>query len=90
MGQAILVLGVGTFDVRFGLLQSGLAELHDGTESQIVAGLCQVKGQIRLLAELPGDKKTFVGPASVLPRVTHIPGNVISQIRQSLAICVRL
>src|ERR1700736_5583241 len=34
--QAILVLGVGALNVRFGLLQSSLAEFHDGAGPKFV------------------------------------------------------
>jgi hypothetical protein len=41
--------------VRFGLLQFGLAEFHDGTEAQIVTGLSEIQAEVGLFAKLLGN-----------------------------------
>jgi hypothetical protein len=47
--QPVLVLRVGIVNRSAGLLELCLAEFHNRTESKLVAGLCQLQAQIRLL-----------------------------------------
>src|SRR5665213_632295 len=56
-GEVGLVVeaGVGIFDLRLGLLQLSLAQLHDGADAEVVACLREIERGVGLIQQLRGD-----------------------------------
>jgi hypothetical protein len=65
LGQAILVFGVGVFDVGFGFLQLGLGKLNDGAETEMVARLGEREREIGLRTKVACYEEAFKGPAGI-------------------------
>ena len=83
-GQATLILRIGVRDIRFGLLQFGLPEFNDRTETEVVARLRQVQPKIRLVAKLLCEARPFERLPGLLPRDSSVARDTVTLVHQFL------
>lgn len=67
-----------------GPLQLSLAELDDGGQPKLVAGLREVEGQIGLRQQLPADVEALLGGRGIKPTGADVAGDVVLQVAQLL------
>ena len=87
--QPVLILRVGVVNRSAGLLQLRLAEFHDRTQSELVAGLRQLQTQIRFLQQLRRDADSLIRGVRLQPRGAYVAHDLIAQIPGALRIRAR-
>src|SRR5579863_1012579 len=75
--QEISILRVGIRDVGFCLPKFRLREFHDRTETEVVACLRKIQGEIRLLAELLRHREPLVRLICLLPACANVARDVV-------------
>src|ERR1035441_11035584 len=63
--RLVVIPGGGVGDLRGGKVELRLAQLHDGSEAQVVSALGKVHGELRLLAQPLRERHPVLGGGGV-------------------------
>ena len=76
----VVVGGVGVGDLGGREVELGQAELDDGAEAEVEAGLGEVQAQLRLVEELLGEGDAIVGGGGVQPGNPDVARDAVLQV----------
>jgi len=78
--RLVVVPGSGVGDLRGGEVELRLAQLHDGSEAEVVSALGKVHGELRLLDQLLRKLHAAIGCSGVQVRNADIADDAILEI----------
>src|ERR1019366_1481017 len=79
-----IVFGASVSNLSLGEVQFRLREFNNRAESKLVAALCKVKRQSRLLQQLGSHIEALIGCAGIEPGGANIAPNAISKVAHAL------
>src|SRR5271168_4958359 len=85
----VIVLRLRVHNLSLRLLQLRLAEFHNGTESEGIAGLGEVESEVGGVEQLFGDIHAIECSVGVEPTGAYVTGDAGAQVNQTAALGLR-